>query len=216
MAEDRWDFDKWARSYDEEVIKAARAGNWIYKDYDRVLDTVVRYCNLDNNTYNQVLDIGVGTGNLAARFLRKGFPVMGIDPSEEMRIVCEEKYPDIMVLEGDFLRIPLYIEHVDLIVSAYAFHHLTPAQKADSVLEVKRVLKPKGTIVIADLMFRNAAEEQRIKEALRETGKYDILEELEGEYPGYFEELTRIFNGEGFNVQGERLTESVWILCAWL
>jgi putative AdoMet-dependent methyltransferase len=83
-----------------------------------------------------------------------------------------------------------------------------------AVIEMKRLLKPKGRVVIADLMFRNAAEERRIRQALRETGRHDILDEIKDEYPGLFEELTVIFTEEGFSIQGERLTESVWIIRA--
>ena len=216
MSQDRWGFDEWAKSYDEDIIEAARSGDWLFKDYDRVLDKVVEYADLPHNDYSQVLDIGVGTGNLAARFLSFGMHVVGIDPSEEMRIICLEKYPSIIVDEGDFLKIPLYLPPFDLIVSAYAFHHLTAWEKTEAVLEMKRVLKPEGRIVIADLMFRNVAEERRIKQSLREAGRNDVLEEFENEHPGYFEDLTRVFNGEGFMFQGERLTESVWIICACL
>lgn len=216
MSQDRWGFDQWAKSYDEDVIKAARAEDWIFGDYNRVLDKVVEYCDLDGNSYSSVLDIGVGTGNLASRFLSIGMQVIGIDPSEEMRHICQQKHPDIMVVDGDFLKIPLYLPHVDLIVSAYAFHHLTAAEKWEAVLVMKRFLKPKGRIVIADLMFRNATEGRRIKQALSEAGRTDILNEFEDEYPGIFEELTLIFSGEGFSFQGERLTESIWIICAFL
>lgn len=216
MSKDRWGFDQWAKSYDEDVIKAARAEDWIFRDYDCVLDKVVDYCDLAGNNYSSVIDIGVGTGNLASRFLSRGMHVIGIEPSEEMRKICHQKYPDITITDGDFLKIPLFLPHVDLIVSAYAFHHLTSAKKAEAILEMKRVLNPKGRIVIADLVFRNAAEERRIKQALREAGRSDILEEFEDEYPGLFEELTLIFNGEGFSFQGERLTESIWIICAFL
>jgi putative AdoMet-dependent methyltransferase len=132
-----------------------------------------------------------------------------------MRKICQEKYPEIMVEEGDFLTIPLYLPRVDLVVSAYALHHLTPVEKVEAVIETKRLLKPGGKVVIADLMFRNAAEERRIQQALRETGRSDILDEIKNEYPGLFEELTIIFTEEGFSIQGERLTESVWIIGAF-
>jgi putative AdoMet-dependent methyltransferase len=216
MFHDRWGFDEWAKSYDEDIVKAANAGDWIFRDYERVLDKVVEYCDLPNNEYSQVLDIGTGTGNLAARFLPFGMHVIGLDPSEETRQVCMEKHPEIIVEEGDFLKIPLYLPPVDIIVSAYAFHHLNPREKSEAVLEMKRILNPGGRIVIADLMFRNAVEEQRIKQALRQSGRNNLLEELEDEYPGHFEDLTRIFNGEGFTFQGERLTESIWIAGAYL
>jgi len=216
MSEDRWGFNQWAQSYDEDILNAARADHWIFRDYDRVLDKVVEYCQLEGNNYSSVLDIGVGTGNLAFRFLSRGMQVIGIDPSEEMRKICHHKYPDIKVVNGDFLKIPPSLPRVDLIVSAYAFHHLTAAEKEDSVLMMERFLKPKGRIVIADLMFRNAAEERRIKQSLCEAGRTDILEEFEDEYPGLFEELTLIFRSEGFSFRGERLTESVWIIRALL
>jgi putative AdoMet-dependent methyltransferase len=214
MAQDKWDFDEWAETYDMDVVRAARAEDWIFRDYERVLDKVVEYCELDKNRYTSVIDIGTGTGNLAARFLARGLHVLGIEPSGEMRKICQEKYPEMIVEEGDFLTIPLYLPRVDLVVSAYALHHLTPAEKVEAVIEMKRLLNPKGRVVIADLMFRNAAEERRIRQALRETGRSDILDEIKDEYPGLFEELTIIFTEEGFSIQGERLTESVWIISA--
>jgi putative AdoMet-dependent methyltransferase len=215
MSQDKWGFDEWAKSYDLDVIRAARAEDWIFQDYERVLDRVVEYCELDKNSYKSVIDIGTGTGNLAARFLKRGLNVIGIEPSIEMRKICQQKHPEMMVEDGDFLTIPLYIPQVDLVVSAYALHHLTPAEKVSAVIEMKRLLKPRGRIVIADLMFRNAAEERRIRQALRETGRNDILDEFKDEYPGLFEELTVIFTEEGLSIQGERLTESVWIISAF-
>jgi putative AdoMet-dependent methyltransferase len=216
MTGDRWGFDKWASSYDEDVIKSARVGDWIFNDYDCVLDKVVEYSGLEENSYSSVLDIGIGTGNLAARFLSHGLQITGIEPSAEMRKICRRKYPDIKVVAGNFLKIPRSLPSVDLIVSAYAFHHLTAAEKAKAVTVMKKFLKPKGRIVIADLMFQNADEESRIKQNLRETGRADILKEFEDEYPGIFEKLALIFKREGFIFDGERLTESVWILRACL
>ncbi len=215
MSEDTWGFDEWAKSYDLDVVRAARAEDWIFQDYERVLSKVVEYCDLDKHDYASVIDIGIGTGNLASRFLARGMHVVGIEPSPEMREICQEKYPDMIIEEGDFLTVPLYVPQVDLVVSTYALHHLTPAEKVEAVIEMKRLLKPRGRIVIADLMFRNAAEERRIRQALLEAGRGDILREFEDEYPGLFEELTIIFTEEGFSIQGERLTESIWIISAF-
>jgi putative AdoMet-dependent methyltransferase len=214
MTQEKWGFDEWAETYDMDVVRAARAEDWIYQDYERILDKVMEYCELAKNRYASVIDIGTGTGNLASRFLARGLHVLGIEPSGEMRRICQEKYPEIMVEEGDFLTIPLYLPRVDLVVSAYALHRLTPAEKVEAVIEMKRLLNPGGRVVIADLMFRNAAEERRIKQVLQETGRSDILDEIKDKYPGLFEELTVIFTEEGFSIQGERLTESVWIISA--
>ncbi len=215
MSQDDSGFNDLSGAIDPDIVRAANAGDWIYQDYERVLDKIVEYCALDDNDYSSVIDIGTGAGNLAARFLGRRLRVIGLETSEEMRKICEQKYPDMMVENGDFLNIPLYLPRVDLIVSAYAFHRLTNAQKVEAVLEFKRALKPRGSIVIADLMFRSASEERRIEQALRDAGRNDILRELDGRFPGHFEALTIIFNEEGFTFRGERLTESAWIINAF-
>jgi putative AdoMet-dependent methyltransferase len=213
---DRWDFDRWAKSYDEIILKAVQSNDWMYKEYDRILDKVVDYCDLSRNDYSTVVDIGVGTGNLASRFLDRGLRVMGIDPSREMRKICRQKSPNLEVRAGDFLNIPLTAENVDVIISSYAFHHLTPAQKEASIHEMKRVLKPKGRIVIADLMFRNRTKGESIKQALRAAGRGDIVDDIEDEYYGLFDELSNSFQQEGFAFHGEQITPFVWIFCALL
>ncbi len=209
---DRYGFNEWAKSYDDDVYKAAQNDDWMFGDYDRVLDKIVDYSDLASHKYSNVLDIGIGTGNLAARFLERGLKVIGIDPSNEMRKICQQKLPDVSVLNGDFLTIPLETNSVDLIVSAYAFHHLSGEQKEKAILEMKRLLTLPGRIVIADLMFQNASQEKLIKDKLVKSGKIDLVNEIEDEYLGLFDDLRQSFSREGFVFQGEQLTEAVWIL----
>ena len=213
---DRWGFDRWAKSYDKDISEGTHQEDWVFEDYERILGKVVEYCELSANHYLTVLDIGVGTGNLAAKFLGKGLKIIGIDPSREMRKICRQKYDDIQVRAGHFRDIPLPDESVDVIVSAYAFHHLTAAQKEASIPEMKRVLKPKGRIVIADLIFRNRTEEEHIKQELRAAGRGDIIDVIEDEYFGLFDDLRKCFARKGFDFRGEQLTPFVWIFCALL
>ena len=213
---DRWGFDEWAKSYDKDVSEGTHQEDWVFEDYDRILDKVVEYCELSANHYLTVLDIGIGTGNLAAQFLGKGLHVIGIDPSKEMRKTCRQKYPQLEVKAGDFLNIPLPPRSVDVIISSYAFHHLTPGQKETSVSEMKRVLRVNGRIVIADLMFKNDSEEKQLKRGLRKSGRNDVLDVIEDEYFGLLDDLFHCFVKEGFNFRGEQLTPFVWIFCALL
>lgn len=212
MSTDRWGFDEWAKSYDEDVYDTARPDQFTFRDYDRVLDRIVEYGDLPHNNYSRVLDIGIGTGNLARRFLAIGVTVTGIEPSSKMSEICRQRYPEITVMPGDFLNIPLSPQSVDLIVSSYAFHHLTPEEKEKAIMEMKRALKPGGRIVIADLMFRNAAERKRIESGYRKAGKDEIPEEYAEEYPGYVDDLKSAFTAAGFTFSGEQLTEAVWII----
>jgi putative AdoMet-dependent methyltransferase len=214
--EDKWGFDKWAETYDKDILDTGRPDQFTFRDYQRVLEKVVEYADPGGNHYTHVLDIGIGTGNLACLFLPYGLEVTGIDPSPEMMKICRRKHPEIPVVPGDFLDIPLPPQSVDLIVSSYAFHHLTAEEKTEAAVEMKRVLKPGGRIVIADLMFRNAAERNKIENEYLKVGRNDIVEEYQDEYPGYFDELVKVFDRAGFTTDGERLTESVWIIRAIL
>ena len=216
MPNDRWGFNEWAKSYDKDVYDTTRPDQFTFQNYDRVLDRVVEYCDLPNNSYSQVLDIGIGTGNLAGRFLAASMDVIGIDPSMKMIEICQQKFPDTKLMLGHFLDIPLPPQSVDIIVSSYAFHHLTSEEKERAIRIMKRVLKPGGRIVMADLMFRNEDERKRIERAYREAGKPEIPEEYTEEFPGYFEDLGKTFTAEGLTFSGEQLNESVWIVCGCL
>ncbi len=215
-AVDKWGFNDWAVSYDEDVHDETYEGNWIFEHYESVLDKVVEYCELSKNSYSTVLDIGIGTGNLVGRFLEKGLNVIGIDPSEEMRKICTLKIPEIRVLEGDFLNIPQEVGSVDIVVSSFAFHHLNQRQKETSIIEMKKVLKPKGRIVMADPMFRNMSEERKIKQSLIKSGEQSAVEVIENEYFSFVDDLETAFTRENFSFNSEQLTQFVWICKAVL
>ena len=209
-------FNRWALTYDDDMEKANDSDDWMFGGYYRVLDTVVDYCELEQYENPLVLDIGAGTGNLSAKFLDIGLMVTAIDPSEKMREICQSKYPDLEVLPGDFLDIPLPPESIDIIVSSYALHHLTKDEKVVSILLMRDILQPGGRIVIADFMYKNLSEKERIKQKLSDPEHVREFEAMDEEYPAYYDDLEQVFRSTGFSVHGEQLTESVWILRACL
>jgi SAM-dependent methyltransferase len=216
MPRDKFGFKKWAPLYDAQVAKASPTNEWMFGGYDRVLDKLVEYCCFEENSYTSVLDIGIGTGNLAARFLDRGLQVTGIEPSPEMRKVCGQKYPRIKVFDGHFLKYPPALPQFDLIVSAYAYHHLTAVEKAQAVPLMKKLLKPGGRIVIADFMFQNTAAIGPTNRSIIEKHNMDMEATFKDEYPGLYDDLVVEFTKAGFKVSGEQLTVSVWLLRACL
>ncbi|TFE24506.1 MerR family transcriptional regulator [Cohnella luojiensis] len=149
---DKWDYNQQAPTHDERV--AANTGN--YADYDKALDLIVRLVSPSGD--EQGLDIGTGTGNLAARFMERGISMSGVDQSKEMLRHCQRKYPALETRIGNFLALPYLEEQFDFVVSSFAFHHLTPDQQLLALEEMRRVLKPGGRICIADLMNSEAHE----------------------------------------------------------
>jgi putative AdoMet-dependent methyltransferase len=207
----KWNFDKWAAHYDKSITK----GDWMFKDYNFILEKIVQYAAISHPNLT-LLDIGIGTGNLASRFLEYGIKVIGVDPSNEMRKTASRKYPQICLYKGHFLDLPFMNQSIDIIVSSFAFHHLPYEKKENAILEMKRVLKSMGKIIIADLMFKNKANEKAIKEKLIQNGKTKMIAEIEDEYYSRFEDLRKKFETHGFSFSGEQLTDFVWILCATL
>ncbi|GAA0177845.1 MerR family transcriptional regulator [Clostridium sediminicola] len=192
---DKWNFDDWAKTYDISIRKNIGSLN-IYKNYDKILQTVYEkslknICE-DTNKVN-VLDIGVGTGNLSRKYLDEGYNIIGIDQSRKMLNVAKQKFPKLKVRLGEFLKIPFNNSKFDIIVSTYAFHHLNDVEKNMAIKEMIRVLKDDGMIVIGDMMFENEEE----KENLMSGFSNEQIEEIEDEYYSNIEELEIEFKKYG-------------------
>ncbi len=146
---DKWDFNRLASTHDEQV--ASHSGE--YADYDKALDLVVQW--VDPIPGELGLDIGTGTGNLAGRFMDRGISMSAVDQSKEMLRLCRRKHPALDTRLGNLLALPYLEGQFDLVVSSFAFHHLTYDQQLLALEEIRRVIKPHGRICIADLMDSN-------------------------------------------------------------
>jgi putative AdoMet-dependent methyltransferase len=150
---DQWDYDGRAimhdsvvSNQDEEIFAESE-----YKDYDEALTTVVQMIAAQNDEVG--LDLGTGTGNLAGRFLTNDITMCGVDQSKEMLRQCRLKFPNMETKLGNFLAIPYLDDQFDFVVSSFAFQHLSDEQKQLSLQEIDRVLKPRGRLCLADLMY---------------------------------------------------------------
>ncbi|EQB86347.1 hypothetical protein M918_14750 [Clostridium sp. BL8] len=88
--EDKWDFNSWASTYDKAVTRNIGTLG-MYKNYNKILDKVFNIATSFNKQDPNILEIGVGTGNLANRFFEAGHNIVGIDQSREMLNVAKEK-----------------------------------------------------------------------------------------------------------------------------
>jgi ubiquinone/menaquinone biosynthesis C-methylase UbiE len=157
------DFDEWAESYDQSVTN-----NEIFPftGYNKVLAKVVELVAPQSGM--QVLDLGIGTGNLALRFERLGCEIWGTDFSTAMLEKARTKLPKAHLfqadLRGDW---PLELNRsFDHIVSAYVFHHFELGEKVQIVeLLVREHLKPGGSLIVADIAFQNPYDLEEIKRA---------------------------------------------------
>lgn len=147
-------FDEWAKDYDRSVRDD---DGFPFSGYEEVLDRVVTLAQAKAD--HRVLDLGIGTGNLAKRFVDLGCRVSGIDGSARMLALARDKIPGVHVAEADMAG-PWPAEfggRFDRIVSAYTFHHFDlPAKVVLLQRLLDEHLSPDGIIVVGDVCFPTA------------------------------------------------------------
>jgi O-antigen biosynthesis protein len=96
-----------------------------------------------------VLDIASGEGYGSALLARKAASVVGVDISEAAVKHASDSYPsgNLRFLQGDCAQIPMADNSVDVVVSFETIEHHT--QHEEMMLEIKRVLRPNGVLVIS-------------------------------------------------------------------
>ena len=104
-----------------------------------------------------ILDIGTGTANLAIA-IKKRSPnakILGIDPDEKILKIAKEKIQkeqlDIKLVKAYAQKLPLKSQSFEYVVSSFAVHHIPSDLKGQAFLEMYRVLRSGGTILIIDI-----------------------------------------------------------------
>lgn len=144
MTEDT--FDRIAHEYDE-VLPAHVVEHYLAKR--------VRYI-AEHCPSGRVLDVGCGTGTLAARLAAAGFTVTGLDPSQGMLDVMAESAPAVERVRGEGSELPFEDETFDVAITVAALHHVAdPDDVRATLVEMVRVLRPGGQIVVWDHNPRN-------------------------------------------------------------
>jgi len=105
---------------------------------------------------DRVLDIGCGTGTLVA-LIKLQYPaveVVGIDPDPKALARAAKKIKKAGVAveldQGFADDLPYADESFDRVVSSFMFHHLEAGNRENTLREVRRVLRPGGSLHLLD------------------------------------------------------------------
>ena len=102
-----------------------------------------------------VLDVGTGTGDFIL-VLKKAFPkanLTGVDPNTESLETALQNYPDVSFREMAAEKLDFPDNSFDVVSISMALHHLPNTRI--SLLEMQRVVKPDGWIIISELFSNN-------------------------------------------------------------
>jgi ubiquinone/menaquinone biosynthesis C-methylase UbiE len=99
-----------------------------------------------------VLDMGCGTGRFTVPMAENGAEVTGYDISpamlEQLRCTARDRGQVVHAREGDMAHLPFDDDTFDVVTSMLALMHIPVEDRQQVFLEVARVLKPGGRLVL--------------------------------------------------------------------
>jgi SAM-dependent methyltransferase len=114
------------------------------------------------------VDLGCGTGLLAAAAAPKAGRVVGVDPSPAMLEVARPRSDAVEWVEAGFLTYEHEGDPPQLVHSRNALHHVPDFWKGVALSRIHALLAPGGVVVLRDLVydFEPADADRRIEEWL--------------------------------------------------
>lgn len=150
-----------------------------------------------------IADLGAGDGYISRSVAGMVQKVVAVDLSAEMLKELRKKAEEagignIETLEGDGCDLPLANSSVDVVCSSMYLHHIDEPEMA--VKEMKRVLKPGGTVFLADF---------------KEHSNKELKEKMHDVWPGFStDEVREWFQKSGFKKISFENLPNIFILTA--
>ena len=204
---DHFNHDGEVHGYDDHV---ADESNPVRDGYTATLDWVIDNAAVGRD--DVVVDLGTGTGNLAAR-LGPHARLVCVDVSTGMLAVAKTKLPPATeYVVADLLEFVDLAPECDVVMSTYAIHHLTPDEKIGLLDGLYSRLRPGGRIAIGDLMVADRSSVAGLRDALAHP---DVEEMFADEFPWFVDDGRRYLEALGFDgVRAEQTGVLSWGLIA--
>jgi len=145
------DFDRYARSYEDEVDQSVsftgRNSAFYARRKAEILEEIVRP-GLGPLQGLSLLDVGCGTGTtdqvLAPRVRR----LHGVDVSQDMLIRAQQNVPEAQFSWYDGEKLPFDDGTFDVVVAICVLHHVPMSQRFKVVSEMVRVSRHEGVVAV--------------------------------------------------------------------
>ncbi|CUH95238.1 hypothetical protein P22_1308 [Propionispora sp. 2/2-37] len=147
---------------------------WVERE--DLLNFMISHCQACEK--DRVLDLGTGTGIVAAALASKAGCVIGIDKEPAMLEQAKTAWPQVEFRQMDIQKLDLPDQYVDLVTARMVLHHVNDIARALS--EARRVLTAGGRIVLCEGIPPSESVLERYKQifALKEPGRHIFTEAL--------------------------------------
>jgi len=145
-------FDQYGQNYQDVVQEAIGFAGLEYEFFVKAKARVIRHlaARLDRAVGASLLDVGCGIGTLHDHLGRTFARICGVDVSEVSIDVAKTRHPEFeyRVMEGN--EIPYSSAAFDVVTAINVLHHIKPDSWPNFVLELKRVIRPRGVACIIE------------------------------------------------------------------
>ena len=135
----------WDESADAWIRKMGDHGDW---SRVHVLDPAMLR-HLDGRGIGTALDVGCGEGRFCRLLRQRGIAATGIDPTARLIAAARQRDPEGTYAEGRAEALPFGDAQFDLVVSYLSLVDTEDFRAA--IAEMARVLRPGGTLLVANL-----------------------------------------------------------------
>lgn len=97
----------------------------------------------------KVLDVGCWTGQFEKLAIKSVKQIVGLDPDSAAIVYAKENNPKVKFVIGEAGHLPFPSNSFDTVVFSEVIEHLPQNTEAQALNEIKRVLKPKGILILA-------------------------------------------------------------------
>ena len=159
-------FDRIAEEYDDSLPAHV---------VDHYLEKRARFV-LEHCPRGSALDVGCGTGALAARLADAGYEMTGVDPSEGMLRVLEQRTSKVRGVRGSGTSLEFPDDSFDLVYCVAVMHHIAAADDVRRTLaEMVRVTRPGGQVLVWDHNPRNPYWRLLMARVPQDTGEERLI-----------------------------------------
>lgn len=128
----------------------------------------------------KLLDVGCGTGVLAEALVNEGYDVTGLDPFQGMLKYVKQRVPELDTVHGRGEDMPFPDSTFDFTYCVAVMHHVAEKPNVrQTLLEMVRVTKPGGKIMIWDHNPRNPYWPFLMRRVPQDTGAERLIPDSE-------------------------------------